>query len=128
MKIKSIPFKTANWMMWLLRIGISATFFGHGINAMLIKANWIPLITTFGFSVNFAIQVMPIIGILDVLVALSILIYPMPKVLLWAIFWAFITALARPMAGEPILEFIERASNWIAPLVLYLMIKKADKQ
>jgi hypothetical protein len=52
----------------------------------------------------------------------------MPKVLLWAIFWAFITALARPMAGEPILEFIERASNWIAPLVLYLMIKKADKQ
>jgi len=107
-----------------LRIGIFGTFLGHGINAILVKASWIHLITAFGFSNEFSIQVMPIIGILDVIVALSILIYPLKPVLIWAVFWAFITALSRPISGEPYIEFIERSANWVAPLVLLLLSEK----
>jgi hypothetical protein len=107
-----------------LKIGVFGTFLGHGINAILVKASWIHLITTFGFSNEFAIQIMPAIGILDVLIAISILIYPIRIVLIWAIFWAFITALSRPISGEPYIEFIERAANWVAPLALLLLSKK----
>ncbi len=115
---------TDKWVVLLLRIGVFLTFLGHGINAILIKPNWIHLITSFGVSTNFAIHAMPIIGVIDVLVAFSILIYPIPKVIIWAVFWAFITALSRPLSGEPILEFIERGSNWIVPLVLFMLIKQ----
>ena len=107
-----------------LRIGIFGTFLGHGINAIIVKASWIHLITAFGFSNEFAIQIMPYIGVLDVLIALSVLIYPIRVVLIWAVFWAFITALSRPISGEPYIEFIERSANWVAPLVLLLLIKK----
>lgn len=106
-----------------LRIGIFGTFLGHGINAILVKASWIHLITAFGFSNEFAIQVMPFIGVLDVIIALSVLIYPIRIVLIWAIFWAFITALSRPISGEPYIEFIERSANWVTPLVLLFLSK-----
>lgn len=109
-----------------LRIGIFGTFLGHGINAILVKASWIHLITAFGFTNEFAIQVMPIIGILDVIVALSILIYPLKLVLVWAVFWAFITALSRPISGEPYIEFIERSANWVAPLVLLFLSEERE--
>lgn len=106
-----------------LRIGIFGTFLGHGINAILVKVSWIHLITTFGFSNEFAIQIMPIIGILDVIIAICILIYPIRIVIIWAIFWAFITALSRPISGEPYIEFIERSANWVTPLVLLFLSK-----
>lgn len=101
-----------------LRIGVFGTFFGHGVNAILIKSSWIPLITAFGFSEDFAMKIMPFIGMLDIVVAISILIRPMKEIVYWAIFWAFLTALSRPISGEPMVEFVERASNWVTPLVL----------
>jgi hypothetical protein len=66
-------------------------------------------------------MLMPLIGILDVIVALLVLIYPMRFVIRWAIFWAFSTALTRFIAGEGVWEFIERGANWVAPLALLLL-------
>ena len=103
-----------------LRIGVFGTFFGHGVNAFMIKSSWIPLITAFGFSEDFAVKIMPFIGILDIIVAISILINPIKEILIWAIFWAFLTALSRPISGEPMIEFVERAANWVVPLILLL--------
>jgi|GEM_PF-817383 len=107
-----------------LRIGVFGTFLGHGINAFLIKSSWIPLITAFGFSEKFALIIMPWIGMLDIAVAISILIRPMKEVLIWAIFWAFLTALSRPISGEPLVEFVERSSNWVTPLILLILLAK----
>ena len=121
---KDNAISTIAFVKAFLRIGIFGTFLGHGINAIIVKASWIHLITAFGFSNEFAIQIMPYIGVLDVLIALSVLIYPIRVVLIWAVFWAFITALSRPISGEPYIEFIERSANWVAPLVLLLLIKK----
>ncbi len=107
--------KTAEW---ILRIGIFGTFLGHGIFALGVKEGWIPLITAFGFSEATATTMLPIIGTVDVLVAILALVRPIRIVLIWATLWAFATALARPIALDPIWDFVERTANWAAPLAL----------
>jgi hypothetical protein len=113
--------KNAQFIKYVLRFGIACTFLGHGMNALSIKQNWIPLLTVYGFSVEQSRMIMPLIGILDVIVALLVLIYPIRIVIRWAIFWTFLTALTRFIAGEGVWEFIERGANWTAPLSLLLL-------
>ncbi len=104
----------------VVRIGVFGTFIGHGIVAIGVNPKWIPLMTCFGFSEEQAEFLMPFIGILDIVVALIILIYPIRIVLYWAIFWALLTALSRPISGDSFLDFFERSSNWGLPLVLLM--------
>lgn len=106
---------------WTLRIGIFGTFLGHGIFAFGINPNWIPLITAFGFSEENAITIMPYIGIMDIVVAIMALIKPLRIIVIWALIWAFMTALSRPISGQPIIEFIERTSNWAVPMALIIL-------
>src|SRR3569832_708455 len=101
---------------YMLRIGMACTFIGHGMNALALKPNWIPLLTVYGFSVKQAMMLLPWIGALDILVALLVLIHPFPAVVVWAIFWTLATAFTRCIAGEGVWEFIERAANWSVPL------------
>jgi hypothetical protein len=105
----------------IARIGIFGTFLGHGIVALEINPKWIPLIKAFGFSNEQAITIMPYIGMLDIVVAFLALLIPLRIVLIWAFTWAFLTALSRPISGLPLVEFIERASNWTFPLALLVM-------
>lgn len=97
------------------------TFLGHGIFALGIKQSWIPLITAFGFSESAATSIMPLIGATDIIVAILALAWPVRIVLVWATLWSFATALARPIAGEPVWDFVERAANWAVPLALLAM-------
>jgi hypothetical protein len=113
--------KNVELIKYVLRFGIACTFLGHGMNAIGIKQNWIPLLTVYGFSVEQSRMIMPLIGILDVIVALLVLIYPIRIVIRWAIFWTFSTALTRFIAGEGVWEFIERGANWTTPLALLLL-------
>ena len=110
--------KTAEW---ILRIGVFGAFFGHGIFALGVKQSWIPMITTFGFSETAATTMLPLIGVMDIVVAILALVWPIRIVLIWATLWAFATALARPIAGDPIGDFVERAANWAAPLALLVL-------
>lgn len=107
---------------YLIRFGIFMTFLGHGAFAWMVKYEWIPFLTNVGFSENTALILMPYIGILDFIVAIIILIYPIRIVVIWAVFWAFTTALMRPLTGYPIWDFVERGANWMLPLVLLIMI------
>jgi hypothetical protein len=112
----------------LFRIGIFLTFFGHGYLAFSKEEAWISYIEVIGFSKEQAIFLLPMIGILDIIVALIILIKPLKIVVLWAIIWAFSTALIRPVSGESIFAFIERGANWILPLVFLLSYKNMFNQ
>jgi|SRR3989344_2997035 len=115
MKIKN---KNLKKIEWILRIGIFGTFLGHGIFALLIKQSWISYFTSIGISEPTALILLPLIGIIDILVAIFALIKPIRVILIWAIFWAFLTALIRPISGEPIWDFVERTANWAVPLAL----------
>ena len=112
---------------WILRIGVFGTFLGHGVFALLGKQSWIPYFTSIGIAEANAIVLLPLIGVLDILVAVSALIKPVRVVLIYASVWALMTALIRPISGEPIWDFVERTANWAAPLAL-LYLKGLPKK
>lgn len=105
----------------VLRIAIAGEFIGHGVFALQGKPAWIPFFTAVGIAEDTAIQLLPFIGGLDIFLGLLVLLYPIRIALLWMTFWGFLTALIRPIAGEPIWDFAERWANWGAPLALLLL-------
>ena len=119
--------KSFQIISWVLKIGVFGIFFGHGIYAIQVNTAWVPFLVVVGFSNEFALQIMPYIGILDIIIAISVLIKPLRIILIWAVFWAFLTALMRPIAGGSWLDFIERSGNWATPLALFLLLKWKDQ-
>lgn len=105
---------------WLLRIGVAGEFVGHGLLAIHGKADWIGWISQMiKVDTPTATTLLLVIGILDVLMALIVLVKPIRPLLLWMAFWGFWTALVRPLVGQSWLDFVERSTNWAAPLALY---------
>ena len=120
--------KYNKWIEYLLRLGVACIFAGHGVFALQVNPPWIHYLTTVGFSSEQATFIMPLIGGLDIVVALHVLLFPMEYILIWAVIWTFSTALVRPISGEPIWAFVERGGNWVTPLVLILFLRiKAKK-
>lgn len=109
------------WGQLLMRIGIAGTFIGHGIFAIGVEPSWIGFLTTVGFDYETARDIMPMIGFMDLIIAIFAVLLPIRIILIWATIWAFSTALIRPIAGLPILAFIERAANWALPLSLLII-------
>lgn len=103
---------------WILRLGVFGSFLGHGVFALGLKQSWVPLITVVGFSESTALALLPVIGTVDLVVAFLVLFWPIRVVLIYAAVWGFATALVRPLAGDPIWDFVERSANWAAPFAL----------
>src|SRR3989338_7942832 len=103
---------------WILRIGIFGSFLGHGIFALQVKQAWFKYFTAVGIAEPTAATLLPLIGMLDVTVAILALVKPLKVVLVWATILGFCTALLRPIGGDPIWDFVERWANWAAPLAL----------
>ncbi len=113
---------------WILRIALFGEFLGHGIFALQLKPRFLEMLTAFiGVTGNTANIVMYMIGTVDVIVAVLALIYPLRLMLVYAAIWGFLTALARPIAGDPFWDFIERWANWGVPLAL-LFVKGVPKK
>ena len=108
---------------WVLRLGIAGEFVGHGVFALLGKAQWVGWISQMIRVDNVtAAQLLWFIGVFDLVVALIVLVKPIRLALLWATFWGFWTALLRPLVGESFWDFIERWANWAAPLALLFLL------
>lgn len=108
---------------WVLRVSVAGEFIGHGVFALQGKKDWVGWFTTFGVTdTATATQLLFFIGLMDIAFALLILIRPVRLALLWMAFWGLWTALLRPIVGLPVWDFVERWSNWGAPLALLLLI------
>src|ERR1041384_6704162 len=104
---------------WLLRFACAAEFVGHGAFGIITKAAWVPYFAVAGIPPELAWKLMPVIGAVDVTLGLYVgLLRPARAVLLYMAVWGLLTAAARPLSGEPFWEFVERASNLVAPLAL----------
>jgi uncharacterized membrane protein YphA (DoxX/SURF4 family) len=99
---------------------------GHGAFGLIGKQIWLNYFAVFGIGHSLGTQIMPFLGAIDILLGLSILVYPTRAVLAWLVIWGTITALCRPLSGEPFAEFIERAGNFGAPLALLLLCGFGD--
>jgi hypothetical protein len=110
-----------NKIYYALRITSAMCFIGHGAFGIITKQIWCNYFAVFGIGHDLALHLMPILGSVDILMGLSLLIYPTRAILLWLVAWGIITASLRPLSGEPFAEFIERAGNFGAPLTLLLL-------
>lgn len=115
--------KNAKIIEWVLRIAIFGEFLGHGIFGLQGKKQWLDWTSQLtGASDVLAVQLLTLVGILDIIIAFTILVRPLRFVLVWAAVWGFWTALMRPIVGEPVWDFVERWPNWGAPLALLLVL------
>ena len=116
---------------WVLRVGVATVFVVHGLECLWGYGAFADLIMASARGVldirireAQALQIMQVIGVVDLLVAAAILIRPWRAVLLWAAFWGGITAVSRMTAlgfGAWI-EVALRASHVAAPLAILLLL------
>jgi hypothetical protein len=105
---------------YTLRFAIAMCFIGHGSFGIITKPIWVNYFAVFGIGKAMAYHLMPVLGIFDIILGIVMLIVPLRIIPMWLVFWGIVTALLRPLSGEPFAEFIERAGNFGAPLALLL--------
>jgi hypothetical protein len=106
---------------WILRIGFVMDFIGHGTYGFLQKPLFAKYLSIIGIPPEIGIHYLPVIGIHDYLVALSVLVLPTRAVLLWGGIWGLWTALLRPLTGETWWEVLDRGGNYGMPFALLLL-------
>jgi hypothetical protein len=116
-----LKINTEQKVHYTLRIACALCFIGHGSFGIITKTVWCNYFGVFGIGEALSFKLMPFVGVFDILCGILILIYPIRAVLLWLIIWGFVTALLRPLSGEPFAEFIERFGNFGTPLALLIL-------
>lgn len=105
---------------FVLRTVCAMCYIGHGAFGIITKQIWCNYFGVFGIGEQTSYQLMPWVGIFDIFMGILMIVYPMRIVAMWLIFWGFLTAALRPLSGEFFAEFLERAGNWGAPLLLLM--------
>ncbi|MCA9550358.1 MAG: hypothetical protein KC933_10000 [Myxococcales bacterium] len=117
----------------LLRLGAAAVFLGHGLEALLQHPQFVDyLLVTARRAAGFPLAeaathpILYVIGVVDVVVALSVWRGPHRLALGWACFWGFATAAMRlvyygPLGGAP--HAAVRALNGGGELILLMSLQ-----
>lgn len=106
---------------YILRIAVAMCFIGHGAFGILTKPIWCNYFAVFGIGHDLAYRLMPVVGAFDIAMGVLMLLRPMRAIAGWLVIWGIVTALLRPLSGEPLAEFLERAGNFGAPLAFLLL-------
>jgi hypothetical protein len=106
---------------WILRLACCMCYVGHGAFGIITKAGWLPFFAVVGIPAETAWTLMPLIGTVDILLAITVLVRPTKMVLAYMVVWSVWTALLRPFAGMGVSEFLERAGNYGIPLAMLVM-------
>jgi hypothetical protein len=106
---------------YTLRVAAAMCFIGHGAFGIITKSIWCNYFALFGIDKITAYRLMPVTGCIDIILGIILLFKPIRAIAAWLVVWGIMTALCRPLSGEPFAEFIERAGNFGAPLCLLLL-------
>ena len=109
---------------WLLRLAVAGAFVGHGAyGAIVAKSSWFTYFTALGIPESVVTQngLMTVVGVAEIAAGVVTLVLPIPALLTLMAGWKIFSELLRPIAGEPVWEFVERASNMVAPLALIVV-------
>jgi hypothetical protein len=118
---------TQQKIYYTLRLAVAMCFIGHGAFGIITKPIWCNYFAVFGISHDLAYHLMPLVGSFDILMGIVVLVYPIRAVFIWLVIWGTVTAMLRPLSGEPFAEFIERAGNFGAPLALLILTGGVEK-
>ena len=107
---------------WILRLGVSGCYIGHGAFGIITKAAWVPYFGVAGITEPTAWRLMPWVGMMDIAMGILVLVWPCRALFAWAVVWTAWTALLRPLSGEPFWEALERAGNYGVPLAVMMVV------
>jgi hypothetical protein len=114
-------------LYWLLRLGVIGCFIGHGAYGFITKEAWLPYFGVVGIDRTWAYRLMPWVGAMDVSLGLIMAVVPLRIVMLHLIVWGLWTAALRPLSGDSVWEFFERASNYGVPLAFLVLAGISDR-
>jgi hypothetical protein len=110
-------------LVWLLRFTTGMLLIGHGGIGAIIAKDWTPYFAVLGVGAATveASALIPLVGWCEIALGLLVMARPSAALLVFVCVWKVGTEWLRPMAGEPLWEFIERGGSYAAPLVLLLL-------
>jgi hypothetical protein len=109
----------------LLRLIAGLMLIGHGgIGALLHKTSWTAHFGVLGIAPDTvrSLSLIAVVGWCEIVLGATILAKPFRGLLLVIFVWKVGTELLRPLAGEPIWQFVERAGAYAAPLALLVLL------
>lgn len=110
----------------LLRIGGGICFLGHGLLALSGKTGFVGLLGSLGLDPEQALNLLKIIGCIDILVGLLILFKPNKLVLQWATVWTTMTIAAWGIHGDGLMDLARRVPYVTTPLALLFFLYKGE--
>ena len=120
-QFRSLSGPEVSILEWIMRIVTAGAFIGHGaFGAVMAKEAWVGYFGAVGIDAATveAASLISLVGWFEIALGLVVLAKPIRALLLGMVLWKVGIEFLRPLAGEPMWEFIERASNMIAPLAL----------
>ena len=78
---------TTQKIFHVLRIGAALCFIGHGAFGIITKPIWCNYFAVFGIGHDMAYRLMPVVGTADILMGVSLLVYPLRAVAVWLVLW-----------------------------------------
>jgi hypothetical protein len=126
-KARFSPLSSIDWarIAWILRLATAGALIGHGgYGAVMAKAAWVDYFGVLGIDVATvqAASLVALVGWIEIALGVAVLYKPIRGLLLGIVVWKMATEFLRPLADEPMWEFIERASNMIAPFALIYVL------
>jgi hypothetical protein len=112
--------RRASAISWTLRVATALLLIGHGGFDFAMHKDWSSYTAAIGIARN-TLEVhplRPLAGWLEAALGLLVLGWPGRGLLIFVFAWKLGTEALRPLAGEPIWEFIERGGSYGAPLAL----------
>jgi hypothetical protein len=110
----------ASAMGWVLRATTALVLIGHGGFDFALHKDWSGYVAALGISPATIAgnPLRPLAGWLECALGLLVFAWPARGLLIFVFAWKVGTEALRPLAGEPIWEFIERGGSYAAPLAL----------
>jgi len=112
-----------------LRVTTALLLIGHGGFDFAMGKDWASYGAAAGISPTTLAThpLSPMAGWFECVLGLIVLLRPMRGVLLFVLAWKLATEAFRPLAGEPIWEFIERGGSYGAPLALAWIQRRSEE-
>jgi hypothetical protein len=113
----------ATAVSWILRLTTALVLIGHGGFDVAMHKDWSGYVAAVGISpaTVAAHPLRPVGGWFEIGLGLLVLAWPARGLLLFVLAWKLGTEALRPLAGEPIWEFVERGGSYGAPLALAVL-------
>ena len=114
----------------VLVLGLSVTFFTHGIEALSLHPRFVDYLLVFSnkflyynLQQSMAEFILKLIGCLDICMDILVLIQPKPGIFIWMAYWGFVTASVRmvELGWSMYPELLIRTSHFLIPVSLLII-------